>query len=320
MQVLIADDSPVSRRLLNVKVAQWGYEPVVVEDGRQAWETLTRIAAPRIAILDWRMPGMDGTEICEKLRSRIDGPYTYVILMTSCNLASSAVDGLRAGADDFVRKPFDPDELEQRLRTGRRITELQDRLLAAQAELRIQATHDSLTGMWNRGAILQMLEREWDRMQRQNAPMGVLMIDLDNFKRINDEHGHQAGDDALRTVSRLMTQAVRSYDQVGRYGGEEFLVVAPNATLKNAVAIAERIRFRVDCHPVSIGDLALPLTVSIGVASSAEFVDGGKDLAHRADQALYAAKRSGRNRVCTFQQAMQLQRSAPSLAESQRQN
>jgi two-component system, cell cycle response regulator len=299
MQVLIADDSPVSRRVLGAKLVQWGYETIVVDNGDAAWEVLASPNSPRLAIIDWRMPGIDGTEICRRLRVRESLRYTFVLLMTSCTLPNSVVEGLKAGADDFVRKPFDPAELEQRLRTGRRIVELQDRLLAAQESLRMQATHDSLTGLWNRAEILRTFDREWDRMRRQRSAIGAMMIDVDFFKQVNDEHGHQAGDDVLREMGRQLPQSVRSYDQVGRVGGEEFLVVLPNATIRNVLAIGERARYRIEQHPIVIGDRSIHVTVSVGAASSSEMIDSPKELIQRADQALYAAKRGGRNRVAS---------------------
>lgn len=301
MQVLIADDSPVSRRIVSAQVAEWGFQTVVVENGADAWEILASAESPRLAILDWQMPGLDGAEICRRLRAREDLHYTFIILMTSCDLPSSLVEGLKAGADEFVRKPFNPAELEQRLRTGRRIIELQDRLLATQETLRIQATRDSLTGLWNRAEILKVLDREWERHHRQKgrSTVGVLMVDVDDFKGINDRYGHLGGDEVLRSVGRLLPQTVRSYDQIGRVGGEEFLVVLPNASLNNVLAIGERMRFRVHQRPIRFRDSGIPVTISIGGASTTENVDSAIDLIRRADQALYAAKRGGRNRVCS---------------------
>jgi diguanylate cyclase (GGDEF)-like protein len=299
MQVLIADDSPVSRRIVGSQVAQWGYQTIVVHNGAEAWEILASPESPRLAILDWQMPGIDGTDLCRRLRARDQQQYTYAILMTSCDLPSSLVEGLRAGADDFVRKPFDPAELEARLRTGRRIIELQDRLLATQETLRIQATRDSLTGLWNRAEILKTLDHEWERRERQKSTVGVLMVDVDGFKQINDRYGHPAGDEVLRIMGRILPQAVRSYDQIGRVGGEEFLVVLPNASLKNICGIGERMRYRVERQPVRFENQAIPVTISLGASSTSENLDSAIDLIRRADQALYAAKRGGRNRVCT---------------------
>lgn len=308
MQVLIADDSAVSRRLLRGTVSQWGYEPVVVNDGDEAWFALSAPAAPRLAILDWQMPGVDGPEICRRLRSREGLRYIYTILLTGTNSPANVVEGLKAGADDFVTKPFNPEELEQRLRTGRRIVELQDRLLAAQETLRIQATHDALTGLWNRAEILHMLENEWDRMERQHSSLGVLMVDVDYFKQVNDVNGHQAGDEVLKSLGRVLPPAVRSYDQVGRYGGEEFLIILPNATLKSSLNVGERVRTRVERSPIALGENKLEITVSVGGAASASGKDSPKDVIRRADQALYLAKNAGRNRVCTFTEALALER------------
>lgn len=294
----MADDSLVMRRLLEASISSWGYQPVTAADGDQAWEILTSPDPPHIAILDWMMPGQSGLALCRQLRARQTTPYIYVILLTSRGLREDIVEGLNAGADDYVVKPFDKHELEVRLRAGKRIIELQSELMAAQARLREQAMRDPLTGIWNRAYILDLLERELDRARRIATPLGLLMIDLDHFKRLNDTRGHQFGDHALRAFAVRVQAAVRSYDAMGRYGGEEFLILAPGCGEPELLAQAERFRACVSSAPFNIDGVSIPLTVSIG----ASCVESGSrvaslELIRAADDALYEAKRTGRNRV-----------------------
>ena len=227
MKVLIADDDAVSRRLLHSTLARWSYEVVACANGTEAWEVLQKEDAPQLVILDWMMPGMDGVQLCRELRKRASQPYTYILLLTAKTQKEDIIAGMEAGADDYITKPFDAQELRVRVRAGQRILDLQTELIRAQSALLVQATHDPLTGLFNRGAILKILEREIDRAHRQGSSVGVMLIDLDHFKNINDTLGHQAGDKVLQEAARLMLESTRSYDSIGRYGGEEFLVVAP---------------------------------------------------------------------------------------------
>ncbi len=298
MKVLVADDSLVMRRLLEASISSWGYEPVTAADGDQAWEILASSDPPSIAILDWMMPGLSGLAICRRLRERQGPPYVYVILLTSRGLREDIVEGLNAGADDYVVKPFDKHELEVRLRAGRRIIELQAQLMSAQARLREQAMRDPLTGIWNRACILDTLERELDRARRSSSPLGLLLLDLDHFKQLNDTRGHQFGDLALRAFAQRIQCAVRSYDTFGRYGGEEFLILAPGCGEQDLVRQAERLRAAVAASPFDIDGCAIPLTVSIGASSVEPGMRASSiDLIRAADDALYEAKRTGRNRV-----------------------
>jgi len=203
VRVLIAEDEPVARRLLDSMVQQWGYESVVCTDGAQAWEALQHASAPRLAVVDWMMPECSGPELCRKLRRQEREAYVYIILLTSRGNTNDVVAGLDAGADDYLRKPFDRHELRVRLRAGRRIIELQDELIATQSALRDQATHDSLTGLWNRRAILEMLQAEMARAERQEEPLSVLIADIDRFKAVNDTRGHMVGDVVLRDRRHL---------------------------------------------------------------------------------------------------------------------
>ena len=191
MKVLIADDDPVSRRLLASAVCRWGYEAIVVQDGNEALRALLARDAPNLAILDWRMPGMDGTELCREIRQRKSEPYTYITLLTSRNAQNDLILGLEAGADDYLTKPFDPAELKVRLWTGKRFVYLQDQLISSREVLRYQATRDHLTDLLNRASILGVLGDELVRATREARPLGIAVADIDHFKSINGTFGHQ---------------------------------------------------------------------------------------------------------------------------------
>jgi diguanylate cyclase (GGDEF)-like protein len=221
----------------------------------------------------------------------------YIILLTSRDRRSDMVEGFDAEADDFLTKPSDAIELRARLRSGERVLALQENLLRAQASLTYEATHDQLTGLWNRGMILEHLKGEVSRARRKTAPVGVLMADVDHFKRINDSHGHRVGDAVLREVGQRMRAVLRDYDAIGRYGGEEFLMVLGGADLAGARDVAERVRLAVRSQPVQHGSIALSVSLSLGVACSATVGFEPDALIQVADQALYRAKECGRNRV-----------------------
>jgi two-component system cell cycle response regulator len=291
VKILVADDDAVSRRLLEVTLKKWGYDVVVAEDGDKAWEVLQREDAPQLAILDWVMPGMDGPEICREVRTFGDQRYIYLLLLTAKSEKEDLVKGMEAGADDFLSKPFDAQELRARLRAGIRILELQE-------TLRVQAMHDSLTGLWNRAATLDFLRRELNRGKRQGTPVTVVMADIDHFKRINDTHGHLAGDVVLREVAQRLSSSVRGYDVTGRFGGEEFLIVLPGCTIQDAVDKAESLRACINQEPVDTPEGPIPVTLSLGVAVRDGAVKVDPDsLLRAADAALYRAKSGGRDRV-----------------------
>ncbi len=298
IRILIADDSAISRRLLEAALRKWGYEVVVASDGNEAWEHLQRDDAPRLAILDWMMPGLSGPEVCRRVRARQNEHYTYILLVTSRSQKEDLIQGMEAGADDYLTKPFDQHELNVRLGPGRRILELQEALLEAQAALREQATTDALTSLWNRRMILLILERELARTEREATPLGVLVGDLDHFKQVNDTHGHLAGDAVLREAAQRMKASCRNYDSVGRYGGEEFLLILPGCDAHAAERQAERLRAAIESQPVETPDETLAVTCSFGATS----VPPGKlatpeGVIQVADNALYQAKKRGRNRV-----------------------
>jgi two-component system, cell cycle response regulator len=299
MRVLIAEDDPVSRRLLQASLTKWGYEVNVCVDGLEAWEALQKEGAPRLAILDWMMPGMDGVEVCRRVRWRGGEPYVYILLLTAKTQKEDVVAGMDAGADDYVTKPFDAHELKVRLRAGQRIINLQNELIGAREALRVQATHDALTGLMNRSTIFETLHRELSRAERSSNALGLAMIDLDNFKNVNDAFGHQAGDLVLKETAQRMVHILRAYDQIGRYGGEEFLAVLPDCDLPSAASAAERLRSGLAGQPIVLDNhQSLVVTVSVGIFSTSENPQASlNELIRAADAALYRAKRKGRNRV-----------------------
>jgi len=296
MRILIADDDPVHLRQMESLLAKMGYEVLKAADGAQALRAFEAPDPPPLAIVDWMMPELDGLQVCREIRKRYQDRFTHVILLTMRDRPDDVVAGLEAGADDYLIKPVNHGELSARIRAAQRIIELQGKLLAAHERLRVLATHDELTGLLNRRAILDTLSRELDRSERQGHPLAALLLDLDYFKRVNDTHGHLAGDDVLREAAHRITATVRSYDVVGRYGGEEFLVVASNLDSAGALELAERVRCEFKKDPMAVGEASLPVTLSIGVAS----LPGGQKtpinkVLALADDCLYKAKRSGRD-------------------------
>jgi diguanylate cyclase (GGDEF)-like protein len=249
-------------------------------------------------ILDWMMPGISGIELCRRIRARKSSHYPYVVLLTSREGKEDLVEGLDAGADDYLVKPFDTNELRSRLMVGSRILRLQNELLRKEEELRFEALHDRLTGLWNREAVLGFMNREIARGKRSGDFVGVLMLDVDHFKAVNDNYGHQVGDAVLQEIGRRLVGGMRSYDWAGRYGGEEFLVLLCNCSPETLIMCAERLRDVIASEPIRVFDMELTVTVSIGAAlSSADRLRTGNQMVSIADAALYRAKNNGRNRV-----------------------
>ncbi len=298
MRILIAEDEPVSRRVLEMHLTKWGHEVVATQNGLQAWMRLQQPDAPKLAILDWMMPEMDGIEVIRRLRASENPSYAYVLMLTAKGQKEDLVAGLGSGADDYVTKPFDALELRARINTGIRILGLHDQLIAAREALREEATHDHLTKVWNRAGILDILRRECSRAQRAHGSVGLVMVDLDHFKLVNDTYGHLVGDKVLSEVARRMQASIRVYDSIGRFGGEEFVIVLPECEALDALRRAGRLQSTVSESPVSAGDASVPVTLSLGVAASREIGCWNYEaLLRAADAALYRAKTQGRNRA-----------------------
>jgi diguanylate cyclase (GGDEF)-like protein len=296
---LIAEDDPIFRLILTSWFKKWDYRVTAVENGLDAWEVLQRPDAPQLAILDWMMPGMDGIELCRKIRSAGQKPYRYVLLLTAKDDKLDVIAGLDAGADDYLTKPFDVDELHARVRAGKRVLDLQSALIQAHDALKFEAAHDPLTAVWNRGAIMDFLAGELDRSRRCNDSLGVIMADIDHFKKINDTHGHLIGDAVLKEASRRLNTTLRSYDSVGRYGGEEFLIIVPGCDTLNLMVAAERLRHCIVNRPMETSAGPVHVTLSLGAVAAQtneRALDAGA-LLRAADEALYSAKAKGRNRV-----------------------
>ena len=298
MKILIADDDALSRRLLEKALERAAYAVTTVADGRRAVEVLSKPDAPRLALLDWMMPELDGPGVCREIRKHREQGYVYIILLTSRESKEDIVSGLESGADDYLVKPFDAEELKARLRTGERILHLEDRLVEAREQMRFKATHDPLTSLWNRGVIMDLLGRELTRSQREHGCTAVILGDLDHFKNVNDMHGHLVGDQVLREAARRLLQSVRSYDFVGRYGGEEFLTLLNNCPPASALVRAEEIRKAICTRPIQTDAGPLGITMSLGVLLSCDWGHRPADeLLREVDAALYAAKTAGRNCV-----------------------
>jgi two-component system, cell cycle response regulator len=302
----MADDSATSRVVLEQALLELGHRPVVAEDGVQAWELFLE-TRPAVVISDWVMPGMDGAELCRRIRKDESVPYAYFIMLTSLEERQHVLDGMKAGADDYLTKPLDTNELEMRLIAASRVTELHEKLAAQQAavkelneELHKEARRDPLTRVGNRLLLREELEGLAGRITRYGHRSALLLFDVDHFKAYNDTAGHLAGDDVLASVAAELERQARQGDRVFRYGGEEFLVLLAEQDLSQAALVAERMR-------AAIEKLAIPhpspaagsvVTVSVGVATMESGTKSDPDGAmKRADQALYRAKEAGRNQV-----------------------
>lgn len=306
MKVLIADDSPAHLLALQKAVTALGHGCLVAKDGDEAWEKFNT-EGPEVVISDWVMPGIEGDELCRRIRAA-DGPYCYVIVLTSLNDKKHVMRGMGAGADDYLTKPLDADDLEARMAAAARVTKLHARIAAQQEELeRLRgeqaelARHDALTGIGNRLRMSEDLDRIDSGLSRGDGEgYVILMCDVDRFKAYNDNRGHQEGDRVLRAVAEAISSACRGGDAVYRYGGEEFAVVLSDQDGRGAPIAAERFRAAVEDlkldHPAPEQD---QVTVSVGVARRGAGAASWEDVVRLADKALYRAKSEGRNRVVT---------------------
>jgi two-component system cell cycle response regulator len=300
MKILVAEDDATSLFMLQSLLEKWGYETVALSDGVEALSVLNGEDPPFLAILDWMLPGLSGPEICRRLRmgeeARKGRPYQYIIMLTVKGEKENVVAGLDAGADDYVTKPFDSQELQMRIKVG-------ERILLLQEQLRKAALYDALTGLPNRRAVIDGLEGEFARSERSGESFAIALLDLDHFKEVNDRYGHLTGDSVLAESARRIRSAVRSYDLVGRYGGEEFLLVFPGLKGDDALRICERVCSVIEKKPFfpapqQGSGTPFTVTASLGICEWNPSSSGPDEMLMGADQALYRAKRKGRNAVC----------------------
>jgi two-component system cell cycle response regulator len=293
MKILIAEDDFISCKALENNLKEWGYDVVSARDGNEAWE-LAKKNDIRLAILDWNMPGIDGIELSHKIRNEYqeeDSKYIYIILLTGRGGQDDIIQGLSTGADDYMTKPYSFVELKYRVQNGERIIKNEDK------RIRI-ASLDNLTKLWNRNKIFDFLDTELNRGLRENTPTGVVMIDIDHFKRVNDRYGHLIGDEVLVEVAYRLKNAIRPYDRIGRYGGDEVLVILPNCNSKEAKKIAKRLYDSVteEKIPTEVG--SLKINISIGCVSNENNLQVSKmELIQASDNALLSAKKKGRDRI-----------------------
>jgi diguanylate cyclase (GGDEF)-like protein len=300
-RILIADDDLTARTILTGVLKKWGYDIVAVKDGQAAWEVLQQSDSPRLVILDWLMPGLDGLEVIQRVNARETEQPPYIILLTSKDEKGDILSGLETGANDYIKKPFDHEELYARIRVGQRTLELQTRLYETMQTLTHTATHDPLTGILNRCAILDQLSHEISRARRESnnarsTGLSIGFIDIDHFKKVNDQYGHQAGDEVLKGIGIILSSHLREYDTFGRLGGDEFLVVVPGIDEESSHLFFERLLDAIATSQIETYAGKVSITVSIGVASGASN-NGLDELLDTADMAMYRGKREGGNRV-----------------------
>jgi diguanylate cyclase (GGDEF)-like protein len=300
MKILIAEDQPTSALFLRRTIEKMGHEAAVAPDGEVAWKMIREGDTP-LLISDWMMPNLDGPELCRRLRATKDDRYIYIILLTSLDRKEDKLNGLRAGADDFLTKPPDPDELAVRLEIAGRIIAMHDQLARQNARLAELATTDELTGVKNRRRFGEDLYLLFAQAQRQSSPLSLIMLDIDHFKQFNDAFGHPAGDRILREVGSTLKSILRNHDVVARYGGEEFVVLLPGTDLDEAMDVAERLRSALAEYPWT--DRAV--TASLGIATSDADTPDAATLVDHADRALYRSKQCGRNRCTHFANSSQ---------------
>lgn len=293
MNILIAEDQAPAALWLRHVLERRGHEVEVAADGQAAWEALIK-GGSRLVLADWMMPRLDGVSLCRRIRAELLSPYIYFVLLTCRDGRADRLEGLRAGADDLLTKPVDPDELDVRLEIAGRILAVHEALDRRNALLSQMASTDPLTGIKNRRRFGEDLEHHAALMARHGRPLSLLLLDVDHFKDYNDDFGHPAGDDVLRRLAEVLRLELRESDVLSRYGGEEFAVLLPATDAEAAREVAERLR-------VVVAEMRMPrrpVTISIGIATAeAGRVCEPTQLVEAADAALYRAKRAGRDRV-----------------------
>lgn len=295
--IVIVDDDPAIRRLMRLLLRRGGYEIVEFANGTDAREALVTTGWD-LAILDRRLPDMDGVELCHELKTHPEFKARYIIMLTGEAEPKDKIEGLDLGADDYITKPFQSAELLARIRAAKRIVDLQKELLETNKRLERLSITDGLTGLYNHRYFQDELARAFEESERYGRPLSLVIIDLDFFKKINDTHGHAVGDEVLKAVSKMFQESIRSTDLVARYGGEEFTVMMPETTLDDALAFAEKIRALVAARAVPTQAGPIPITVSIGVSMAPDpAIATARELIVAADDALYRAKGGGRNQV-----------------------
>ncbi len=294
MKILLVEDSYFERRKVGDYLTEWGLDYVAVGSGTEAIKLLESPNPPEITLLDWVLPGMDGIDVLRRIRKLSHGNYVYTVMLTAKKQKQDRLKAMEAGADDYLSKPVDPSELRSRIMVGKRIVELQQ-------SLRFAATHDFLTNLMNRAEILATLEREFSRSGRDDKPTSLILADIDHFKRVNDTLGHAAGDEVLKEVAKRLKADLRPYDVVGRYGGEEFLIILPGCNLTIGARRADEIRRIVAKSPIETPFGSTSATVSMGVTATDAVRDCSvAEFLQEADVSLYTAKKNGRNRVEVF--------------------
>jgi len=296
LAVLVADDSQVSRQSVQDALATEQYRVLVAVSGREALD-LFAIHRPAVVITDWLMPDVTGLELCQSIREQSSDSYVYIILLTVLTDKSKVVKGLEAGADDYLTKPFHPEELLARVRSGLRIVKLQRQLEAKNRRLGEMARDDALTGLLNRRAILEQAAGQLHGAKRYDHSLWVVMADLDHFKSVNDTYGHDAGDEVLKTFADILKANIRQSDSCGRLGGEEFLLVMTHLRVNGLRVVVERIRQQFALQRFNSNGESFLVTASFGAAMACGETGDLRRLLMQADTALYAAKRSGRNRM-----------------------
>lgn len=305
--ILVVDDNEDNVEILRAHLSSRGYIVSIARDGRTAIDSIYA-SHPNLVLLDVMMPVMTGIEVVEQIKTDSSLPFIPIILQTALDTTDNIVDGLNAGADDYISKPINLRELDARVRSLLRIKTLQDSLAERERELSalnekllITSQVDGLTNIANRRHIDERLVELWEHSLRYNEDISIVMCDIDHFKNVNDTHGHIAGDEVLKKFAHLLKATARGIDKIGRYGGEEFLIVLPGTGLEAALTFAERVRKAIESHTFSYDGGTLNCTASIGVSSWPHQPLHGQDaLVNAADKALYAAKKLGRNRVISY--------------------